>query len=91
MRGPWRVEFEDAFIDWLLRQRPSHLQICAVIRWLRLRRTYGPPEDFVHSPDPERPEDMIGTVPAANVDVIFLAYASDHDDNIIMIREFTSF
>ena len=90
MRRRWRVEFEDRFVEWVLRQRPSHLQICAVIQWLKVRKSLGPPEDVVHSPDPERPEDRIGTIPTANLDVVFLAYESD-DDAVIMIRQFTSF
>lgn len=86
----WRVEYEDAFVRWVERQRPSPVQICAVIKWLGTRKSCGPPEDSIPSPDRERPEDRIGTVPLANVDVVFLAYKSQ-TDAVMMVRDFTSF
>lgn len=90
MHRRWRVEYEEAFVRWVERQRPSLIQICAVIRWLGVRKSVGPPEDVSESPDPDRPEDRIGTVPTANVDVLFLAYESENDA-IMFVRDFTSF
>lgn len=69
------MEFEYAFVQWVARERPSLLQVCAVVLWVRHCRSMGPPkEDAIDSPDPERPEDHIYTIPMANVDVVYLAY-----------------
>ena len=48
------------------------------------------PEDAVPSPDPERPEDRLTTIPLASIDVLYLVYEGA-DEKIVLVRDFTSF
>lgn len=86
----WRVEYEEALISWIKRERPSLLQIVAVAEWAKERRSFGRPPDAVRSPDPEYPEDDLHSIPMANVDILYLAYEGVTDDPIIYVRRFAS-
>jgi hypothetical protein len=87
----WQLEYEYALIGWIERERPSLLEICAVIRWVRVCKSMGPPvDDVVPSPDPERLEDKLTTIPMANIDVLYLAYEGG-GERIMMVRDFTGF
>ena len=90
MGGRWQLEYEYALIDWIERQRPSLLEICAVIRWVRRCKSVGPPENAVPSPDPARPDDRLTTIPMANIDVLYLAYEA-RGERIMLVRDFTSY
>ncbi|MEA2717257.1 MAG: hypothetical protein QOI99_1574 [Actinomycetota bacterium] len=71
----WRVVYEDALVGWIKRERPSLLEVCAVIEWVKRCKSVGPPTaDSVRSPDEERPEDRLTTIPVANIDVLYLAH-----------------
>lgn len=85
----WRVEYEDALVDWIERQSPSLAQICAVVKWAAVRKALGSPEEALASPDPDRPEDRLAGVPGANVDVHYLAYES-RTERLIFVKDITS-
>lgn len=86
----WRVEYEEALISWIKRERPSLLQVVAVAEWAKERRSLGKPTDAVPSPDPEYPEDELHSIPMANIDILYLAYEGVTDDPIIYVRRFAS-
>jgi hypothetical protein len=87
----WRVVYEDALVGWIERERPSLLDVIAVIQWIKRCKSLGPPtQSGVPSPDPEHPEDMLTTIPLANIDVLYLAHEGG-DEPIMMVRDFTSF
>jgi hypothetical protein len=91
MGGRWRLEYEYALISWIERQRPSLLEICAVIRWVLRCKSMGPPvENSVPSPDPERPDDRLTTIPLANIDVLYMAHEG-RAERILLVRDFTSY
>lgn len=87
----WRVEYEEAFVAWIERQRPSLIQICAAVRWVAACKSLGPPKDGIPTPDPDRPEDKLSTIPMANIDVLYLAYEATSEDSILLVRDFTSY
>ena len=76
------------FVDWVETELPSLAQICAVVKWLQVRRTHGPPDDSVPSPDPEWPEDRLAPIRLANVDVLFQAYESE-TEAVFHVRDFS--
>lgn len=87
----WRIVYEDALIHWIQRDRPSLLEICAVIEWIKRCKSLGPPAlDEIPSPDSDRPEDHLTTIPLANIDVLYLAH-EDPEESIMMVRDFTTF
>lgn len=74
MRPYWRVIHKDATIAWIRRQRPSLLQIIAVLEWAKERRSLGLPDDIQLIPDPDEedfPEDRLTSIALANVDIVF--------------------
>jgi hypothetical protein len=87
----WRVEYEEAFVAWIERQRPSLIQICAAVRWVAVCKSSGPPKDGIPTPDPDRPEDKLSAIPMANIDVLYLAYEATTEDSVLLIRDFTSY
>ncbi|HEX6596640.1 MAG TPA: hypothetical protein VF045_06870 [Acidimicrobiales bacterium] len=88
----WRVEYEQALIDWMRRQRPSLLQVIAVVEWAQERRSLGIPADTVclPDPDPEYPDDVLTTIPLAHVDVRFMANDEISDGPLLFVRRFAS-
>lgn len=88
----WRVDYEQALIAWMRRQRPSLLQVIAVVEWAYARRSLGLPKDtiLVSDPDAEYPEDLITSIPLANVDVTFMANEEISDGPLLFVRRFTS-
>lgn len=88
----WRVDYELALIDWMRRQRPSLVQIIAVVEWAYRRRSLGLPTNTVLSADPdsEHPDDVVTAIPMANVDVQFMANESLSDGPLIFVRRFSS-
>jgi hypothetical protein len=76
----------------LARTTEAILEVCAVIEWVKRCKSLGPPPpgEAVRSPDPERPEDMLTTIPMANIDVLYLAYVGSKESTML-IRDFTSF
>lgn len=88
----WRVEYEQALIDWMRRQRPSIVQVVAVVEWAYARRSLGLPEESFCLPDPdaEYPDDMLTTIAIANVDVRFMANDELSDGPLLFVRRFAS-
>ena len=87
----WRVEYEEAFVAWIERQRPSLIQICAAVRWVSECKSLGPPKDGIPTPDADRPEDKLSTIPTANIDVLYLAYEATSEDSVLLVRDITSY
>jgi len=78
-------------MSWIQRERPSLLEVCAVIEWIKRCKSLGPPSaDAVPSPDPERSEDRLTTIPMANIDALYLAHEGP-DESIMFVRDFTGF
>jgi hypothetical protein len=87
----WRVDYEQALISWMRTQRPSLLQIIAVVEWAYERRSLGRPKDIASAdPDPDYPDDVLTAIPLANVDVTFMATEDISDGPLIYVRRFSS-
>ena len=80
-----------ALVSWIHRDRPSLLKIYAVIEWIKGCKSLGPPTtNEIQSPDTERTEDHLTTIPMANIDVLYMAHEGP-EESIMMVRDFTSF
>lgn len=88
----WRVEYEQALIQWMRTQRPSLLQVIAVVEWAYERRSLGLPRDTALSPDPDPdyPDDVLTSIPLAGVDVTFMVAEDISDGPLIFVRRFAS-
>ena len=84
----WRVEYEQALIDWMRRQEPSIVQVIA-------RRRVGVQASVPRATGgtllPSRyPDDMLTTIPIAHVDVRFMVNEDISDGPLLYVRRFAS-
>lgn len=88
----WRVEYEQALIQWMRAQRPHLSQVIAVVEWAYERRSLGPPRDTLLSadPDPEYADDILASIPLAGVDVTFMVNEDISDGPLLFVRRFAS-